>query len=234
MGDWINSIGGGSLFVSDPSSPSPALMAASVLIALFIGFAIAWIYERTHHGLSYSAGFTQSLVLITLGASLLMVVIGGSIVTAFGLLGALAIVRFRNVLKDTKDTVFVFFALVLGMAAGTGRIGLALCATVMVAASVTWLHLVQFGSKGRYDGHVTWSSSSSTYAETNANATGVLAAFCSSVREITLHDAGGLVEQVLAVRLRDRRRVLELVEVLRTVPGIDDASIVVRDAMDEL
>ncbi len=154
--------------------------------------------------------------------------------TAFGLLGALAIVRFRNVLKDTRDTVFVFFALVLGMASGTGRIGLALCATVTVLAAVTWLHLVRFGSKGRYDGHVTWSSSVNTYAESEVYATGVVDAFCSSAREITLHDAGGLVEQVLAVRLRDRRRAREFVDLLRTVPGIDDASIVVRDAMDEM
>ena len=95
------------------------------MIAAFIGLAVAWVYQRTHHGLSYSRGFTQSLVVLTMGATLLIFVIGDSLVTAFGLLGALAIVRFRNVLKDTRDTVFVFFSLVLGMAAGTQRYGIA-------------------------------------------------------------------------------------------------------------
>ena len=58
----------------------------------------------------------QAAVLMTLVVSLVMYVIGNSIITAFGLLGALALIRFRNVLKDTRDTVFVFIALVVGMA----------------------------------------------------------------------------------------------------------------------
>lgn len=234
MDEWLAALERGAEMGAGTSAHTPTTMVASILIALFIGFAVAWTYERTHHGLSYSAGFTQSLVLMTLGSGLLMMVIGGSLVTAFGLLGALAIVRFRNVLKDTRDTVFVFFALVLGMAAGTGRVGLALFGTVVLILAVAWIHLVRFGSKGRFDGHVTWSAASGAFAAARVHASGVLDAFCSEAREITLHDAGGLVEQVLSIRLRDRGRVLELVDVLRRVPGIDDASIVVRDAMDEL
>ena len=88
-------------------SAGVSALLASLMIAAFIGLAVAWVYQRTHHGLSYSRGFTQSLVVLTMGATLLIFVIGDSLVTAFGLLGALAIVRFRNVLKDTRDTVYV-------------------------------------------------------------------------------------------------------------------------------
>ena len=63
---------------------------------------------------------------MTVVVSMVMFVIGNSIITAFGLLGALALIRFRNVLKDTRDTVFVFIALVVGMAVGAQRFATAL------------------------------------------------------------------------------------------------------------
>jgi hypothetical protein len=93
----------------------------TMLLAFVLGQVVAWTYTYTHSGLSYARSFTQSLVLMTLVVSLVMLVIGNSIATAFGLLGALALIRFRNVLKDTRDTVFVFISLVVGMAVGTQR-----------------------------------------------------------------------------------------------------------------
>jgi hypothetical protein len=69
-------------------------------------------------------------VLITLIVADVMFVIGNSIVTLSACMGALALIRFRNVLKDTRDTVFVLVALVTGMAVGTQRNGLAIGSTV--------------------------------------------------------------------------------------------------------
>ena len=96
-------------------------MLLSFLLAFVLGQVVAWGYSRTHSGLSYSRSFTQSLVIMSVVVSFVMFVIGNSIVTAFGLLGALALIRFRNVLKDTRDTVFVFISLVVGMSVGTQR-----------------------------------------------------------------------------------------------------------------
>lgn len=93
----------------------------ALLLAFLLGQVVAWTYVRTHSGLSYSRSFTQSLVVMAVAVALLMTVIGDSIVTAFGLLGALALVRFRNVLKDTRDTVFILMSMVVGIAIGTER-----------------------------------------------------------------------------------------------------------------
>ena len=105
-------------------------LALTLLLSVFLGQVVAWVYMWTHTGVSYTRSFTQSLVLLTIVVSLVMFVIGNSIVTAFGLMGALAIIRFRNVLKDTRDTVYVFFSLVLGMALGSQRHLAALVGTV--------------------------------------------------------------------------------------------------------
>src|SRR5262245_53003712 len=127
----------------------------SLLTAFVLGQAVAWVYIWTHTGLSYSRSFTQALVLISMVVTMVMSVVGNSIVTAFGLLGALALIRFRNVLKDTRDTVFVFIALVVGMSVGTQRYMIAIVGTAAMALVVTYLERTAFGSTGRYDGYLT-------------------------------------------------------------------------------
>ena len=72
----------------------------TLLMAFVLGQAIAWTYAWTHSGLSYSRSYTQSLVLMTIVVSLVMLVIGDSIVTAFGLLGALALDPLRQCGKE--------------------------------------------------------------------------------------------------------------------------------------
>jgi hypothetical protein len=79
-----------------------------------------------------------TLVLLAVLIALVMIVIGDSIARAFGLAGALAIVRFRTVVEDTRDTAFVMFAVISGMACGTGYyVGPAICTPVVLLAA--WL-----------------------------------------------------------------------------------------------
>lgn len=212
----------------------PRELLAALLIAAFIGMATAWVYRRTHHGLSYSRGFTQSLVILTIASSLLIFVIGDSLVTAFGLLGALAIVRFRNVLKDTRDTVFVFISLVLGMATGTQRFGVAFVGAAVVLAAIAYLNVVSFGEKGDFEGHVTLSLDRSGGDDVRARADAVVQLFCSAVERMTLHDSERVVEIVSAIRLRDPERGSEMIAHLRALPGVEDASLVLRDRYAEL
>ena len=85
----------------------------SLILAFVLGQVLAWVYYATHSGLSYSRSFVQSLILITVVIAMVMSVIGNNIITAVGLMGALAIVRFRNIIKDTRDIAFIFIALVV-------------------------------------------------------------------------------------------------------------------------
>jgi hypothetical protein len=62
-----------------------------------------------------------TLVLLSVLMALVTQVTGDNLARAFGLVGALSIVRFRTVVEDTRDTAFVIFAVVVGMAAGAGQ-----------------------------------------------------------------------------------------------------------------
>jgi uncharacterized membrane protein YhiD involved in acid resistance len=108
------------------------------LVAFVLSMVIAYTYRKTHQGLSYSQSFVLTIVFITIIIGFVMMVIGNSLTRAFALVGALSIIRFRTVVKDTKDTAYIFWALAVGMGAGTGNYFIALYATVFMGI-VAWI-----------------------------------------------------------------------------------------------
>jgi uncharacterized membrane protein YhiD involved in acid resistance len=129
-----------------PFNASTSEVFLRLLLAFVLGQALAWVYYATHSGMSYSRNFVQSLVLITVVVAMVMAVISNSLVTAVGLIGALAIIRFRNILKDTRDIAFVFCVLAVGMACGAGRLGVAVVGTVMLGSIAWYLNRFGFGA----------------------------------------------------------------------------------------
>ena len=206
----------------------------SLLLAFVLGQVIAWTYAWTHSGLSYSRSFTQSLVLMTVIVALVMYVIGNSIVTAFGLLGALAMIRFRNVLKDTRDTVFVFTSLVLGLAVGSQRYFTAMIGTVVIVLIVIYLNVTSFGTLGRYDGYLTVRCTPS--GSTSGDSLDLLNRFCRAVKQISLRQSGDDegAELVYQIGLRDRSRGGELLTELRELHGVTHVSLVLRNELSEV
>ena len=105
------------------------------IVAIGLGMVLALTYRYTHKGLSYSQSFTQTILLVALIVSIVMMTIGSNVARAFALVGALSIIRFRTVVKDTRDTAFVFAALAVGMAAVLAALG---CAFVVAVALVMY------------------------------------------------------------------------------------------------
>lgn len=123
----------------------------AIVVSLALALVIAWIYKRTHQGLSYSQSFVFTLILLAILASLTMLIIQNSLVRAFALLGAFTIIRFRTAIKDTKDVSFIFWSLITGMAVGTANYGLAAVGTVTIALIILGLSRIRFGSLRNYD-----------------------------------------------------------------------------------
>ncbi|HLU39589.1 MAG TPA: DUF4956 domain-containing protein [Planctomycetota bacterium] len=118
----------------------------NLTLALVLGLVLAQVYRGTHKGLSYSQSFTVTIVFVTVIVAAVMMVIGGSIARAFALVGALSIVRFRTVVKDTKDTAYIFAGLAAGMAAGTNLYFLAGATAVFFSIVAVVLHRTNFGA----------------------------------------------------------------------------------------
>ena len=121
-------------------------MIINIVLAAVLGFILSFVYRYTHKGLSYSQSFTQTLFFVSIIVAIVMMVIGSSLARAFALVGALSIIRFRTVVKDTRDIAFVFLALAVGMAAGTSNYFLALISAVFVSAIAIVTYKLNFGS----------------------------------------------------------------------------------------
>src|SRR5262245_1047546 len=115
MPDWLRDE-----FSKDLNIPL-GILALRLGSALLLGCVIAGIYHLTRgRRENDTANLLPTLVLLTVLISLVTVVIGRSVARAFGLVGALSIVRFRTVVEDTRDTAFVIFAVAVGMGVGAG------------------------------------------------------------------------------------------------------------------
>ena len=101
-------------------------------IAFFCGLVIAWLYRRTYRGPGYSQSFITSIVLLSMITAVVIMVIGNSLARAFGLVGAMSIIRFRTALKERLDIIYVFFSLAVGMATGAGYYKIAITGTIFV------------------------------------------------------------------------------------------------------
>lgn len=105
---------------SNVSVPSVLDFAFGYLVSFVGSVILVFGYKKTHSGYSFSSSYLTSLVLTSVIVSLIMTIIGSNIARAFALVGAMSIVRFRNPVKETKDLVFIFASIAVGMAAGTG------------------------------------------------------------------------------------------------------------------
>jgi uncharacterized membrane protein YhiD involved in acid resistance len=111
---------------------SAADVIANMFVALLCGVIIALLYKYTYKGLNYSSSFTVSLILLTMITAVVIMVIGNNLARAFGMVGAMSIIRFRTAVKDAADIMFIFFALSIGLAAGVKLYSIALFGTLFI------------------------------------------------------------------------------------------------------
>lgn len=102
-------------------TPAPVVVFVRLLVAMAFGAIVALVYRATRPAGDVAPSFTATLVLLAILIAMVTQVIGDNIARAFSLVGALSIVRFRTVVRDTQDTAYVIFAVGVGMAAGAGN-----------------------------------------------------------------------------------------------------------------
>jgi uncharacterized membrane protein YhiD involved in acid resistance len=106
----------------------------NLVVALICGVIISAFYRLTYRGPGISFSFINSLIVLALITSVVIMVIGNNLARAFGLVGAMSIIRFRTAIKETQDIIFIFFSLAIGMASGVGLHALALSSTIFIGA----------------------------------------------------------------------------------------------------
>ena len=124
----------------ESGSLDPQAILLRLAMAVVIGAFIFLSYRLSHEGSIYSRKFNVSLVAMTVITTTVMVVIGNNIALSLGMVGALSIVRFRTAIKDSRDTIYIFWTIVVGICCGAGDFWVA-----GVGSAFTFLVLLIFG-----------------------------------------------------------------------------------------
>jgi len=127
-----------------------SLTLTRVLLNLCLSFGLALVaavmYRRMYTGPAYSSSFFVTLIVTPIVVTMIMMAIGSNVAMSIGLVGALSIIRFRTVIKDTRDMAFLFLMIGIGLCCGAGVYPLAIVGTVFVGAVLTGIHFL--GNKG--------------------------------------------------------------------------------------
>jgi len=195
------------------------LVMLALCIAFLGGHALAWVYQITHAGLTVTRSFVHTLVLMPVLVALVMLALHDNLVTAFGMMSVFAIVRFRNVLLDPADTIYVLAAIIFGMAAGTQRFSLAIIGVVLISAVLLYLSTTGFGERLRHCMllNLRWTRPANELTDLNA----LLKQYGYDV-ECTSHraDDAGVADLSYRLLLRDPAQFDSLLADLRTLDGV--------------
>lgn len=210
----------------------------AALLGLLLSFAggqiIAWVYMLTHSGLSYSRSFVNALIVMPVIVSLVMMVLSNNLITAFGMMAVFAIVRFRNILRDTLDTSYILIVIVLGMAAGTQKFGSAVLGTAIVALAMMYLWWTSFGSRHRYDLIVNlhWSRSAKEMNDLRR----ILGrhSWKSHLASQRSHEGYEGTDLSYRLLLRDANRVEDLLTEVRQITGVSRVTSMLAEDESEL
>lgn len=207
----------------------------SLLLSFVLGQVMAWVYYFTHKSLSYSKSFVQSLIIITIAITLVMATISGSFVIAVGLMGAVSLIRFRNIIKDTRDITFLFCALVIGMACGSQRYAIAVIGTLGLCLVLLYMHISDFGMHHSYNAFLRFSFNGTIDPDHPILST--LKRFSRSFTLIS-SNAGALegdyMDYAYQVSLRTARNNEQLLAEIRKIEGIHNISLTMQEQLLEM
>ena len=232
MNDWV------SILLNSDYGPTFVGGTTTIVFIMFLAFAIGhfigYVYMWTHEAISYSRTFVASIAVLPVIIAVMMVVMAGNLLIAFGLLAVFGVIRFRNVLKDTRDTTFILWTVMEGLTVGTMRFSTALLGALGVGAVFLYLRLTSFGTRHRYDAVVTLRVSGDllTNGRNLRQLLGYHATNARLINERRANDGG--VDMAYRVLLRDPGRVDELQAVLLQTEGLANVSVFMHDDEAEI
>ena len=135
--------------------PSFEVAVYSVLLALVLSAAIAFTYKFTYQGKSFPNGFFQAMILSAVATTTIMMAVGNNLAVGFGIIGVIAIIRFRIQFQNTRNIVFIFAAISTGVASGAYGYAIAVAGTMIFCLVAVLLYYSSFrhgfGAKVKID-----------------------------------------------------------------------------------
>jgi uncharacterized membrane protein YhiD involved in acid resistance len=206
----------------------------SLLLSFVLASVFATVYRWTFHGLSYSRSFVHTMVLGAMVVCMLIMAIGNNLARGLGILGTLAIIRFRTPVRDPRDMIFLFASLGIGIGCGAGTYSVSIVGTIMISLAAIVLHWSPFASRREYEGLLRYLLPMDAKQEDEVQ--GILQECCAAFHLIAMREAvqGEMIEYSYQVRLIDPSYQADLIEKLHGLDEVRDANLLMQRTTVEL
>jgi uncharacterized membrane protein YhiD involved in acid resistance len=206
----------------------------SLLLTFVLSFVFATIYRWTFAGFSYSRSFVHTMVLGSMVVCLVIMAIGNNLARGLGILGTLAIIRFRTNIRDPRDMIFLFASFGTGIACGASSFNVAVVGTITISAAALVLHWSPFASRRDYEGLLRFMLPAVPTLEGDVQA--VLKQHCSAFHLIAMREAaqGNRLEYSYQIRLIDPSYHADILEKMRAIPEVSEPSLLMHRTTVEL
>lgn len=121
----------------------------AMMVALILALFLYFVYRKTYTGVVYSKSFNQTLVLMAIIITMVMMIIGGNLALSLGMVGSLSVIRFRTAIKEPRDMAFLFWAIAIGLSCGAEMYGVAVVGSVVIAV-ILFLFRLDLYEKSSY------------------------------------------------------------------------------------
>ena len=214
------------------------LDAEQIILALLVPFllatVIATVYRWTFSSVSYSRSFIHTMVLSSMVVSMVIMAVGDSFARGLGILGSLAIVRFRTPVRDPRDMVFLYACMGVGIACGAAAFGVAIISTLTISLAVLLLHWSPFASRRAHEALLRYVVPPGF--ESDDKVKEVLRATCATFSLIAIREVGqgDLVECCYQIRLLDPSYQLDVVQGLSKISDLTEPNLLLQRTTVEL
>lgn len=216
---------------------TPSLSAGQMLLSLGVaflcGFIITLFYRWTYKGSNYSPTFVRSMIYLAMISAVIIVVIGNNLARAFGLVGAMSIIRFRTAVKDTQDIVFIFFSLAIGLAAGVGMHALAIGSTILIGLVILITSKTNYAAINRkayllqFTYHEPGANNGSSGSHLSGSHLEIMKKYCKVHRLVNVRSVkdGQQLDLTYFVNMRNRKETEALTSALGKAPHVSQVNL---------
>jgi uncharacterized membrane protein YhiD involved in acid resistance len=169
--------------------PSFEVAIFAMLLSFLLSSVIALTYRFTYRGVRYSKDLFQAIVLISIIAATIMMAIGDSLARGLGILGALAIIRFRFRFNNPKNIIYIFASLAIGIAAGVNGFAIALAGTLIFCGIAFILFYSPYGKVEFFDVNLSFSLSEKQQID---HIESKLMSYCQAIQLVDLSERNGI------------------------------------------
>lgn len=215
-------------------NPTVFSVLYAFLLSFVLGSAIAIIYVKTFRGLSYSRNFLHCLVLFPIIMSIAMQAIGDNVARGIGMVGTVALLRFRTEIKDPRDMIFIFASLAIGLAAGVHAHNIAVLGTVCFLVSVMVLARTPFAHGPQYDAMLRLNLGANETQQKELET--VLNMHCRNYSLVSLREMGqgNVLDFSYHVKFKQGDHKEALVHDVKSIPGAKAVNLLMQDAIVEV